>query len=119
MAQSNRLRPIADGDVETLFGEQPGAYPGERPRQEFPNVQPPQTNPAVENVATTMLLTSLRALSQRALIAVGNLFVLATAISAFWLWFVTMPAPSVLQLVGLALYGVLILALNWLVLRRR
>jgi CHASE2 domain-containing sensor protein len=66
-----------------------------------------------------MLITALRALSQRFVIAIANLFVLITAFSAFWLWYQTMPDPTVPQLVGLTLYGLLILALNRLVLLRR
>lgn len=112
MQTPNRLRPIAEGDF-------PGDLLGEIPPH------PPENPPEIrrsETVATSMLLTSLRALSQRALIAistlVGGLFVLATAGSAFWLWLVTMPNPTVLQLIGLTLYATLILLLNWLVLRR-
>lgn len=101
MAQT-RIRQIGEGDTD-----------------QFADFAPQQPAPdPVHNVATSILFTSLKALSQRAVIALANLFVLLTAISAFWLWFATMPSPSVLQLVGLSLYGVLILALNWLVLRR-
>ena len=66
-----------------------------------------------------MLLLALRALSQRSLIALAQLFVLLTAASAWWLWLTVLPAPSIQQLVGLALYGFLILALDYLVLTRR
>jgi hypothetical protein len=83
-----------------------------------PMVAPPRPS-IVEDAATGILLTALKALSQRALVAVGNLFVLAAAASAFWLWLVTLPSPSIPQLVGLALYGALMLALVHLVLRRR
>lgn len=104
MAQT-RLRSLGEGDTDQ--------FPHD------PNLDPiPQVPHPVDTFSTNILLTSLRALSQRAVIAVANLFVLLTAISAFWLWYATMPSPSVLQLVGLSLYGVLILALNWLVLRR-
>lgn len=106
MAQT-RIRQIGEGDTDQFA--QTADY--------LHAQQPPPADP-VHNVATSILFTSLRALSQRAVIALANLFVLLTAVSAFWLWYATMPAPSVLQLVGLSLYGVLILALNWLVLRR-
>jgi hypothetical protein len=102
MAQS-RLRSL--GEVDT--GDDLSAIP----RVEAPS--------RVENAATNVLLLSLRALSQRALIALDGLFVLITTMSAFWLWLVTMPEPSILQLVGLGLYGILIVCLNVLVLRRR
>lgn len=101
----NRLRTIADEPF-------PLAEPGTAE-------QPQQTVPAHEDAATSILFTALRALSQRTLIAISNLFVLAAAGSAFWLWLVTLPAPSIQQLVGLGLYGLLMLALVHLVLRRR
>lgn len=101
---ANRLRPI---DEAAAFD--PLAPAPERPAP-VPNEEP--------TLATSILLTALRALSQRALIALSNLFVLAAAASAFWLWLVTLPSPSVYQLVGLGLYGLLMLALTHLVLRR-
>lgn len=107
--QANRLRPLPEGELPPDFYQS----------ESIPPQQPPPVSARVESAATSMLFTSLRALSQRTLIAVANLFVLATAGSAFWLWLTVLPAPSVLQLVGLALYGVLILCLNWLVLRRK
>ena len=119
MAQTvNRLRSIAEGELPPEFLDP--AHQPDRP-------QPPpsstyqsdrQQTPA-ERAAASMLLASLRALSQRTIIAVSNLFVLATAASAFWLWLVTLPNPSIQQLVGLALYGILVLSVDWLVLRRR
>lgn len=107
--QTNRLRPI-DEDLPSYFGAAeaeptPAAAPAPRPQT------------ATENATTNMLMLALRALSQRSLIALSNLFVLLTAASAWWLWMVTLPAPSIAQLVGLALYGALILALDYLVLR--
>ena len=110
MAQT-RLRSLGEGDTDQLYQPGPieeGTPTGPLSRQGTP----------VEHAATSILFASLKALSHRAVIAVANLFVLLTAISAFWLWFVTMPSPTILQLVGLTLYGVLILCLNWLVLRR-
>ena len=107
MAQT-RIRQIGEGDTDSFF----------QPPHD-PNLDPiPRPQAPIEHAATSILFTSLKALSQRTIVALANLFVLLTAISAWWLWYATMPAPSVLQLVGLSLYGVLILALNWLVLRR-
>jgi hypothetical protein len=105
---ANRLRPISE-DVPFPLGDAQG--PAE------PVAQVAQ--PADESVATSILFTALKALSQRTLIALSNLFVLAAAGSAFWLWLVTLPSPSIQQLVGLGLYGLLMLALVHLVLRRR
>lgn len=109
--QTTRLRQIGE-DVPLLSGD---------PALQFtpPSSPAPSQTSAAERAATTMLLTALRTVSQRALIALGNLFVLATAASAWWLWLVTLPQPSIYQLVGLGLYGILIILLNGLVLRRR
>jgi hypothetical protein len=108
--QGNRLRPIGD-EIPTFFGGEAEPVPPPAP-------PPPRPNPTLEQAATNILMLALRALSQRALVAIGNLFVLLTAASAWWLWMTTLPSPSIQQLVGLALYGVLILALNYLVLSR-
>lgn len=72
---------------------------------------------AAENAATQALMLALRALSQRAVAAIADLFMLATVGSAFWLYWVT-PSPDALQLVKLAMYGVFILAANWIVRRK-
>lgn len=105
---ANRLRPITD---EIPFP------PAEAENPVANTIAPPES--AVQNAATSILLTSLKALSQRTVVALGNLFVALAAGSAFWLWYVTLPSPSIQQLVGLGLYGMLMLALVHLVLRRR
>jgi len=113
MAQS-RLRSLGEGDTSEFFQQPEAPLPPGNYHPQFP--PPEQTR--TEAAATGVLMMALRALSQRAVIALANLFVLVTFLSAFWLWYVTMPAPSILQLVGLALYGALIIGLNVLVLRR-
>lgn len=100
---ANRLRPIEDPGTFDPLG--------------VPQAQPAQEEPS-SSLGTTILFTALRALSQRTVVALSNLFVLAAAGSAFWLWLVTLPNPSVPQLIGLGLYGLLMLALTHLVLRR-
>ena len=108
---TNRLRPI--GEDMPFFGAEAESVPPQ------PAPLPPQQPGAtMHQAATQMLLLSLRALSQRTIGALGNLFVLLTAASAWLLWRDTLPQPSIQQLVGLALYGLLILALDYLVLRR-
>jgi hypothetical protein len=102
---ANRLRPIAEELPTFPMGADTPSEPAAPPR--------------FEAAATSMLFTALKALSQRTVVALGNLFVLAAAVSAFWLWFVTLPNPSVPQLVGLGLYGLLMLAMVHLVLQRR
>jgi hypothetical protein len=113
MAQS-RLRSLGEGDTSEFFPQGEAPPPPGNYHPQFP--PPPETR--LDNAATNVLMLALRALGHRAVIAVANLFVLITAVSAWWLWLTTLPSPSVLQLVGLGLYGLLILALNWLVLRR-
>lgn len=108
--QGNRLRPIGEDPIPaSFFGD----------AESVPQPAPPQPAPSpVQNAATSMLLMSLRALSQRAVVAVSQLFTLITVGSAWWLWYAALPNPTITQLVELALYGVLVLLLNWLVLRR-
>ena len=112
---TNRLRSLGEGEFPS-----PEELGIGRALPSGVELGQPTPQPArMEAAATAMLLTSLRALSQRALVATSHLFVLLTAGSAWWLWRQALPDPSVLQLVGLALYGGLILALDWMVLRRR
>ena len=113
--QGNRLRQVSE-DIPAFFGDGTAETPPAAPPP--PSAPPPPPRSAEHAAATSMLMLALRALSQRALVAVGNLFVLATAASAWWLWMTIMPSPSIQQLVGLGLYGLLILALNHLVLKR-
>jgi hypothetical protein len=57
----------------------------------------------------SLLAMSLKALSQRALVALASLVDLALIASAFVLWFNVMGEPSVLQLFGLGGYAAFIL----------
>lgn len=85
---------------------------------EFP-AQPPQPNPQQQRAQArdiSLLLLSLKALSQRALVALSSLFTLITVGSAFWLW-MTIPHPDVYQLVGLGMYALFVLAANFIVKR--
>lgn len=68
-------------------------------------------------VAIALIMMGIKALSQRALTAATDLFSLLTISSAFWLWWST-PAPNDHQIVSLTLYGLLILAINWIVRRK-
>jgi hypothetical protein len=102
--RSTRLTPV-EVDDEGLLG----------------SVQEPVAPPPSDRAAsalTGLLVTSLRALSLRAVVALANLFMAASAASAWWLWYVTLPNPSIAQLVGLTLYGCFILALNFMMRRR-
>ena len=102
--RSARLTPV-DPDIGLI---------GNEPEPEAP----PPRHQGEMNALMSMLMMSLKALSQRAVVALGNLFMAATAASAWWLWYVTMPNPTVPQLVGLSLYAAFILALNYMLRRR-
>jgi hypothetical protein len=81
----------------------------------FPVEQPKP--PVGTKFAGEAIALALSALSQRALVALSNLFVLAVVGSVFVLWYVT-PDPNVYQLVKLAMYGVFSLGISWIVRRR-
>ena len=87
-----------------------------------PEVQAPPAAPSPEQikqqqVATQMLALALRTMSQKALIAVSSLFTAAALFSAWWLWNSVLPDPSDRQLVGVGLYALFILILEFV--RRR
>ena len=71
---------------------------------------------AAQSTAVAGLTLALRSLSQRALAALADLFMLVTVASAWWLWMVT-PDPNSYQLIGLSVYAVFILLVN--VIKRR
>lgn len=77
---------------------------------------PDPSDSRTDQAATGMLVLALKALSQRAVAAIADLFMLATVGSAFLLWMWT-PEPTIYQLVGLAMYGIFILLANWIVRR--
>lgn len=70
------------------------------------------------DAGTRVLLLALKALSQRAIAALADLFMLATVGSAFVLWYLT-PRPDIYQIVSLSIYSAFILAANWIVRGRR
>ncbi|HSV26236.1 MAG TPA: hypothetical protein VLJ17_24830 [Xanthobacteraceae bacterium] len=65
-------------------------------------------------VAENMLMLALRALSQRAIAAIADLFTIVTVSSAWWLWAST-PDPNVHQIVSLTVYALFVLAVNTIV----
>lgn len=70
---------------------------------------------SAEEKALGLLLLSLKALSQRALVAISSLFTFAAVGSAWWLFDNDIPAdPSVRQLIGLTLYSGFLLAVLWI-----
>jgi hypothetical protein len=64
-----------------------------------------------------LLLLALKALSQRAITAVTNLFTIITMTGTWWLWYKT-PDPNPTQIVSLSIFAAFVLAANWLVRRK-
>lgn len=62
-----------------------------------------------QQAAINMISIALKALSEKALIAVSNLFTLAAVGSVFFLFYKVLPAPSYETLAGLTLYGLFVL----------
>jgi len=81
-------------------------------------IEPPAPAAAssAESAGMHMLYLGLKALSQRALIALSALFTLLTVASAFWLW-MTIKDPNVMQLIEMGMYGIFVLAANLIVRR--
>ena len=80
--------------------------------------EPAQPQQFAPQQSLQLLMIALKALSQRALIALASLFTLATVASVFWLC-LTLPDPNVFHLIQIAMYAVFVLVVNYLVLRRR
>lgn len=68
--------------------------------------------------AVAMLALALKALSQRALIALSNLFCLLTAASVFYLWAQMPEDPSYQRIGALSIYAAFIVILNMIVRKR-
>lgn len=73
--------------------------------------------PEKPDIGTQALMLGLKALSQRAIAAIADLFLLATVGSAFILWYLT-PKPDIYQIVSLTIYGLFVLAANWIARRK-
>lgn len=81
---------------------------------------PPQPPPAAQQAAIQMLNLALKALSQRAVTAVTDLFTLLTAASVFflfWEWMYLAFVPPI-YLVGVSIYAAFIIAINVIVRRK-
>lgn len=74
--------------------------------------------PQATSVQIAMLTLALKALSQRALTALMDLFCLITFAGAWYIWVLT-PEPSVLQIVHNSIFGAFVLAANWIVRARK
>ena len=93
---------------ELVEGDGPGAAPA-------PRAAPAAPKPTAASINALALL--LGALSQRAVIALADLFTLLTVGSAFWVWCSVLD-PNVYQIVSHSIYGVFVLAANWIVRRK-
>jgi hypothetical protein len=82
-----------------------------------PDMQPqqaPQPQPdANTRAAMRFWLLSMQNIGNRAITGLSHLFTGAVVASVWALWMWTMPNPTVLQLVGLGLYGLFCLAVEW------
>ena len=98
---NNRLRQVGEDE----------------PFDETPPTRNPESNSAVTEAATAAVFLALKALSQRAIVAVSELFTLLTAGSVCYLWLQVLPQPTMIQLESVSIYSVFILVLH--LLRRR
>lgn len=101
--QGTRLQAVETAQPQLITDEPP---------------QPAQTpTPRKEAASTWLLLTSLRALGQRAIVALAQLVDLALIGSVFALCLLIVSAPTVPQLIEAAGYAVFVIAA--IMLRRR
>ncbi len=85
--------------------------------KQFERVAELPDEPEKTDLGTRALLLGLKTLSQRAVAAIADLFMLATVGSAFVLWYLT-PKPDAYQIVSLSIYGAFVLVANWIVRRK-
>ena len=87
-----------------------------RPNFEVVDDPTPETE---ENAAAASLLAlSLKALGQRAIVALESLFTLVTVGLVFWVW-VSIPAPTTHQIVSMSIFAAFVLAANVIVRKLR
>ncbi len=79
--------------------------------------QPPYSS-ALAEAATQAVFLALKALSQRTIVALANLFTLLTAGSVCYLWLQVLPEPNIMQVQSVSIYSVFVLLLH-LVIRRQ
>lgn len=103
----SRLRTV---DTEEEFGQEAQVIP---PRQETPDT----VAHVLMQAGLTMLIAGMKTMSQKTLVAFSACFTMLSVGSAFWLWLTVLKEPSPDKLVGLAIYGIFVLAIEWI--RRR
>lgn len=77
----------------------------------------PTKSPQPSNASLQILMLSLKVLSQRAVIALADLFTLMTVASVFWLWY-SIHEPNLHQIIALTIYALFVLAANVIVRRK-
>lgn len=96
--------------------DDPRPDPGDLPAEGGRPVHPPSKS--AQAAIITSLLLALKAISQRAFIALLDLFSLITAGAAFWLFY-SFDTPTVYQIVHASIFAVFVLAINWIVRQQR
>ncbi len=97
------------------MAEKPSQFKLELVEDETPS-PPPESR--ADGIASEALVLALKALSQRALVALASLFSLLTVGAVFWLAMSVSANPSVYQIVTLGIFSAFVLVMNWIVLRR-
>lgn len=69
-------------------------------------------------VAASLLALSLKALGQRAVVALESLFTLVTVVLVFWVW-MSIPEPTTHQIVSMGIFAAFVLAANVIVRRMK
>lgn len=105
--RGSRLQAVGEEDVLPLIGAM------EVPAEASPH----QEKNATQEAFTNLLMMSLKALSQRAIVALASLVDLALLASVFALLLMVISEPTTLQLVAVAGYGIFTLCA--LFMRRR
>jgi hypothetical protein len=79
-----------------------------------PQVDQNTTSPAqaLQREAITMMFLALKTMSQKSLIALSNLFTMATAGSVFAVWLTIISDVTDRQIIAASIYSVFVLALN-------
>ena len=85
--------------------------------EEIDDTAPPEpATDRINDLAMGLLLTALKALSQRSLVALASLQVTLAIGSVLFLGYkvLLLPAPSITQVTGTAIYAVFVLIALWL-----
>lgn len=91
------------------------------PRPDPGDAQDRPANPpskTTQMAVITSLLLALKAISQRAFIALLDTFALITAGAVFWLFY-SFDTPTVFQIVHATLFALFVLTINWIVRSQR